>query len=49
MSMLSNPLPFSAFSFKILEGPSIKAIFHSTKIVSNTSFVVAFLTYSIQM
>ena len=41
-SRLSNPFPFSDFSFKDLNGFSIKAVFNSPRIASNTSFVTPF-------
>ena len=43
MSRLSDSLPFSDFSFKVLNGSSIKAVFDSSRIASSTSFVAAFL------
>ena len=38
MSRLSDSLPFSDFSFKVLNGSSIKAVFDSSRIASSTSF-----------
>ena len=40
---LSDSLHCSDFSFKVLKDSSIKAVFNSFRIVSNTSFVAAFL------
>ena len=41
-SRSSNSFPFSDFSFKDLNGFSIKAVFNSPRIASDTSFVTAF-------
>ena len=43
MSKLSDSLPFSHFSFEALNGSSIKAVFNSSRIASNTYFVAVFL------
>ena len=42
MSRLSDSLPFSDFSFNVLSGSSIKVVFNSSRIASNTSFVATF-------
>ena len=42
MPRLSDSLPFNDFLFKVLNDSSIKAVFHSSRIASNT-FVAALL------
>ena len=42
MSRLSDSLPFGDFSFNVLNGSSIRAVYSSSRIVSNISFVGAF-------